>query len=543
MASGSSSRSGFDFGTDDVLCSYDDYANQETSNGRQSDVPSHSTNSAKDPRESRLGRSGFLPVYNQPEEPPHQELISTVERTMKKYADNLLRFLEGISARLSQLELYCYNLEKSVGEMRSDLLRENRDSDSKLSSLEKHLQEVHRSIQILRDKQELADTQKELAKLQLVHKESSAGGHSQHKEEVVTPSASDLQKHDSPPEVQKQQLALALPHQVNPTSSPPPRPIEQHPSIGHSTQISSQSVHGQSQPSYYPQQSQLPPPPIPTQHPQDRYLSADSQYQRSQLQVSQQATQPQQSIVSQGQPVHAYSTYQQPWAQQYSQPLQQPQAQQPSPQTQIASQTPAYPPYPPNQTVNPSPETFPGSMPMQVPLSGIPQPGSVRPEGVNYGYGGANRATAQQPPLQQNLLRQQLPQTNQNSYGPPLGDGNYPGSLATQAPRQGYMVYDGEGGRTPLSAPAHFPQGVYPPPHVSSLPNSLSVRHPSPPQMMRSNPYNELAEKAVSMGYGRDFVASVIHSMEESGQPMDFNTLLDRLNMHSSGGSQRAWSG
>lgn len=525
MASGSS---GFDFGTDDVLCSYDDYTNQDKTNGKQSssssDVPLHTTtnSSAKDLRESRMGRSAFLPVYNQSEEPLHQELISTVERTMKKYADNLLRFLEGISARLSQLELYCYNLEKSVGEMRSDLLRENREADSKLTSLEKHLQEVHRSIQILRDKQELADTQKELAKLQLVHKESSSGSHSQHKEEVVTPSASEFQKHDSPPEVQKQQLALALPHQVNPSSSPPPRPIEQHPST--------QSVHVQSQPNYYPQQSQLPTPPMPSQHPQDRYLSADSQYQRSQLQVSQQAPPPQQSLASQAQPVLGYSTYQQQWSQQYPQPLQQQQPQQTSSQTQIASQTPAYPPYPPNQTVNSPPETIPGSMSMQVSLSG-----GARPEGgVNYGYGGAN--TSRQQAL---LQRPQQLQTNQFSYGPPLGDSTYPGSLATQAPRQGYMVYDGEGGRTSLPVPAHFSQGVYPPPHASSLP----VRHPSPSQMMRSNPYNELAEKAIAMGYGRDFVASVIHSMEESGQPMDFNTLLDRLNMHSSGGSQRPWSG
>ncbi|KAF9611819.1 hypothetical protein IFM89_035804 [Coptis chinensis] len=89
-----------------------------------------------------MGRSAFLPVYNQPVESLHQELISTVEKTMKTYVDNLLRFLEGISARLSQLGLYCYNLEKSIGEMRSDLLRENRESDAKLSTLEKHLQEV-----------------------------------------------------------------------------------------------------------------------------------------------------------------------------------------------------------------------------------------------------------------------------------------------------------------------------------------------------------------------------------------------------------------
>lgn len=43
MASGSTGRpnsgsKGFDFGTDDVLCSYEDYGNQESSNGSHSDL-------------------------------------------------------------------------------------------------------------------------------------------------------------------------------------------------------------------------------------------------------------------------------------------------------------------------------------------------------------------------------------------------------------------------------------------------------------------------------------------------------------------------
>lgn len=89
-------------------------------------------------------------VYGQQEDSLHQEMISTVEKTMKKYADNLMRFLEGISSRLSQLELYCYNLDKSIGEMRSDLIRDNGEAESKLKSLDKHLQEVsdHYSIKI-----------------------------------------------------------------------------------------------------------------------------------------------------------------------------------------------------------------------------------------------------------------------------------------------------------------------------------------------------------------------------------------------------------
>lgn len=51
MASGSSGRAnsgskGFDFGSDDILCSYEDYGNQESSNGTHSD-PVVSANSSK----------------------------------------------------------------------------------------------------------------------------------------------------------------------------------------------------------------------------------------------------------------------------------------------------------------------------------------------------------------------------------------------------------------------------------------------------------------------------------------------------------------
>lgn len=88
--------------------------------------------------------------YSQPEDSLNQDVIATVEIAMKKHTDNLMRFLEGISSRLSQLELYCYNLDKSIGEMRSDLGRDHGEADTKLKSLEKHLQEVSYSFEIPR---------------------------------------------------------------------------------------------------------------------------------------------------------------------------------------------------------------------------------------------------------------------------------------------------------------------------------------------------------------------------------------------------------
>jgi len=50
-----------------------------------------------------------------------------------------------------------------------------------------------------------------------------------------------------------------------------------------------------------------------------------------------------------------------------------------------------------------------------------------------------------------------------------------------------------------------------------------------------------MIEKAITMGYPRDQVLNVIQRMTESGQQIDFNALLDRLNDSGSGAPPRAW--
>lgn len=91
-----------------------------------------------------MTKAAALPAtaYGSPEGSLGQDVIATVEKSIKTYSDNLMRFLEGIGSRLSQLELYCYNLDKSIGEMRSDLNSDHEEADSKLKSIEKHVQEV-----------------------------------------------------------------------------------------------------------------------------------------------------------------------------------------------------------------------------------------------------------------------------------------------------------------------------------------------------------------------------------------------------------------
>jgi hypothetical protein len=82
-------------------------------------------------QDERLVRTFVAAAYGQP--PPQQQqqdggfypkdaVMAAVEECMRKQADALLHSLDGIGGRLSQLELYCYKLERSIGELRSDVM-------------------------------------------------------------------------------------------------------------------------------------------------------------------------------------------------------------------------------------------------------------------------------------------------------------------------------------------------------------------------------------------------------------------------------------
>ncbi|PIN19277.1 Non-specific serine/threonine protein kinase [Handroanthus impetiginosus] len=528
MASGPSGRSNpgskpFDFG-DDILCSNDYYGAQDGDNGSHSDPPV-AANPAKEFHKSRMARSSVYPsaTYSPPEESSfNQDVMPNVENTVKKYTENIMRFLEGISSRLSQVEVYCYNLDKSIGEMRSDLVRDHEESESKLKTLEKHVQEVHRAVQILRDKQELADTQKELAKLQLAQKEVPSASNTQQIDDRASTPATEAKKSDSSSDAHDKQLALVLPHQVAPPPSLPTRPVEhQQPPMAPPASLPPQSmapVHAYYLPA--PQTTNIPPPSQPSQ---TQYLPTQSQVQDH----TRMAPVPQ-SQVNPNPHVQSGPPYQQQWPQQPQQPVMQP-------QIRNSSQM-VYSNYIPGQSNQPPVEMAPNSMPMQMPHVGASQPGSAGPEAIPYGYGAPSRPIQPQPAAQH----------HKTGYGAPPGEGYVPsGPRPALPPGNTYMMFDGEGGRAQQPPPQqHFQQTPYPP---TSYPLQNPQRLPSAnmvlPHSMRSHPYNELIEKLVTMGYRGDHVVGIIQRLEESGQPIDFNSVLDRLNGHSSGGSQRGWSG
>lgn len=182
-------------------------------------------------------------------------------------------------------------------------------------------------------------------------------------------------------------------------------------------------------------------------------------------------------------------------------------------------------------------EALANSMPMQVSYAAVPQPLSSRADAMPYGYG-AGRTVTQPPPSQQ----------IKGTYGAQPGDGYSTAGPHSAIPAGStFMMYDNEGGRT--HQPPHFPHAGYPPanmglhnPQQATGANMLA-RNPSHSPFVRNHPYKELIEKLLNMGFRGDIVVGVIQRMEESGQPVDFNSVLDRLNVHASGGPHRGWSG
>ena len=69
--------------------------------------------------------------------------MSEIDRTMKKHADNILHALEGVSARISQLESRTRHLENSVDDLKISAGNNHGSIDGQLRPLENILGEVY----------------------------------------------------------------------------------------------------------------------------------------------------------------------------------------------------------------------------------------------------------------------------------------------------------------------------------------------------------------------------------------------------------------
>lgn len=472
---------------------------------------------------------------------------------MKKQAENLVNSLDVISGRLSQLELYCYKLERSIGELRSDVMDYHSEANLNFNCLEKNMKEVQTSVQVLQDKQELAETQNKLARLQMVYEEPAQ------KSEGTAPSVFMANENDGSFPVAKHELALVPVHQVNAIQSPGMRfqscnglilqqlvPVslgaqqdQQH--LNQSTvycmQNQSHPEHRQAQPFQPAPQSVQP----QTQNPQPQTvveLPPISQAPEYYLQAQQQW--PHQT----GQDVHSQARQQQPHVAQQQQytniqqvPAQVVQLQTSSPQSQSAPHvTMFYPPYGIQQPACGNTETHPRSTVVQPSYSTISSSQRKHHEVAPIYV----QSSAISAPMPEHNLQHQQPQQfhlpGNGSFAPQPNKVGLRG-VSPYAVQGGAQVYN-----TVYGSPSSNPPTV-----VAVLPQQRQVSAPMMlhhlgPQVVQNHPV-DMADKAARMGYLNDQVESMAPRMVTAGQPVEFNTFHDGLSSCGNGLIPQAWSG
>lgn len=68
--------------------------------------------------------------------------VAEIDHTVKRYADNLMNALEGLSSRLSKIESRTHHMENSVDELKVAIENNNGSTDGKLKQIENVLKEV-----------------------------------------------------------------------------------------------------------------------------------------------------------------------------------------------------------------------------------------------------------------------------------------------------------------------------------------------------------------------------------------------------------------
>lgn len=428
-------------------------------------------------------------------------LLSEIDKTMKKHNDNLLHALEGVSARLSQLESRNRNLENSLDDLKLSVGNNYGSTDGKLRHLENILRDVETAVHDVKDKQEILEAQLQLAKLQ-VSKEQQSEKPSPVNMDVVQPAAS-------------------APHQQLPFTQPPP-PIHSLPNAPLPTQ----------------QNIQSPPPPLPHQFSQNQISHAPQQdmYYPPSVQTPEAPTQ----------------QYLLPQQQQQPPPTSAPPQQQYQPPTSAPLQQQYQPSSLPQYSQPPAPHQHPSLSAMNASQSQLQLPLGQQPEEAPYLQPSQNyQQITHQPPS--NLPSgvppsQQFYGTPSNMYEPQPGRTG-PGYSAPYGPSSGPSdpyPYGGPSSPYGRGAPAksqqlHSPSighsggNAYPQlPTARILPQALpTATNVGSGSSSSGNgnkvPIEDVVEKVTNMGFPRDQVRATVRRLTENGQSVDLNVVLDKL--------------
>ncbi|GJM94736.1 hypothetical protein PR202_ga11409 [Eleusine coracana subsp. coracana] len=438
--------------------------------------------------------------------------IVDIDRTMKKYADTLLHALEGVSSRLSQLEDRTYHLESSVSELKLTIGNNSGSTDGKLRQFENTLREVQAGVQILRDKQEIVETQIQLANFKVPKAEDAKSENigavqADSRQQLIPPQPTIQPQGQAPPAAQPQATMLALPA---PTAPPPP-PVQNQPPA----QFPGHLPHPQL-PSVPPVQSA---PSVPTV-PQELYYPPSAQPSEATHQQYQTPPAPQPPPQQHYQAPPQYA--------QYSQPSPPASGNHSAAQPQSVPQHPEEPsPYgPPTQSYPPNVRPPPPYMPPPsgpVPPFYGPNPGMYEPPAVRPNSG---------PP-------------------PPYNAGYKPQSGAGFTEPYGYSgspSHRSNAGMKPSpftpAGPSSGGSGNYGRlPTAQVLPQTAPIS--SGPSASSGNkvPVDEVVEKVATMGFSREQVRATVRKLTENGQNVDLNVVLDKLMNDTDAQPHRGWYG
>nr|ACZ74657.1 hypothetical protein [Phaseolus vulgaris] len=442
-------------------------------------------------------------------------MLAEIDRTMQKHMENMLNVLEGVSARLTQLETRTHHLENSVDDLKVSVGNNHGITDGKLRQLENILREVQSGVLTIKDKQDIMQAQLQFAKLQM---------------------SNTNQK----PEAQSSTINVPVQQAV-------PAPVQSQPQLPTPANLP-QSVPVVPPPNAPPQpppQQGLPPPPqvqLPNQFSPNQIQAASQRdpYFPPPVQ-SQQETPNQQYQLALSQPPHSqpgappHQQYQQTPHPQYPQPAPHlPQQQPPShpsmnpPQLQPPLghhvEEPPYPPqtYPPN--VRQPPSQSPSGPPPPQQFYGTPshsyEPPSSRPgSGYSSGYG---------------TLSGPGPAEQYRYGGPPPQYGSNPAMKPAQLPTASVSPSGGSG-YPQLPTARILPQAL---PTASAVSGSSGSAGTGGRVSV-----DDVVDKVASMGFPRDHVRATVRKLTENGQSVDLNTVLDKLMNDGEVQPPRSWFG
>ncbi|VVA96052.1 unnamed protein product [Arabis nemorensis] len=413
-------------------------------------------------------------------------IISEIDRTIKKHVDTLLHVMEGVSARVTQLETRSHNLEYLVDDLKASVENSHGSTDGKMRRLENILVEVQSGVQLLKDKQEIIEAQLQLSKLQIS------------KIDHVDPTA------QLPAPVPAQQMPQ-FPHTSFPQPPSSAAAPSQQPSSHQNLQQPSSALLAQLPSQFSPQQEPYSPPPSHSQTP------------------------PPYQAPPQTQPSHQPS-YQPPPSHSQPPPPNQPPYQAP-PQTQPPHQPPYQPP--PQQP----------QYPQQPPLSSGYNPQEQQP----YPMQSYSPNPPRQQQLAGSSLSQQFynaPHPQPSMYDGAGGRSNPivpPGYSSEPYPYTGSP----SSAKQPLMSNSRtgYPQlsTADPLPHALSMASAVSGGSSSPRSESRA-PIDDVIDRVTTMGFPRDQVRATVRKLTENGQVVDLNVVLDKL-MNDGGAPPGGWLG